>query len=56
MLRESGEEGEENLVRSATCLREARELQADLHKRFVETDADLASLRLQASAGGCARD
>ena len=42
-------------MRSATCLREARELQADLHKRFVESDADLASLRLQACGEGRTR-
>lgn len=47
VLRESGDEGEESLVRSAECLRQARELQADLRTRFVESDSDLQQLRIQ---------
>jgi tetratricopeptide repeat protein 21B len=47
VLRESQEEGDEALIRSAQNLRDARDLQNDLRTRFVESESDLKQLREQ---------
>jgi tetratricopeptide repeat protein 21B len=46
-LRDFPHETDEHLVKSARCLREARELQHELRTKYVESDQDLAQLRQQ---------